>query len=257
MEEVQPGFRAFVARMFGDEGRAWLASLPAVIEEVAATWRLELGVELPGGHLSYVCEATTADGASAVLKVGPPWPRGRDEITALRMWEGRGAPLLLRSDESQHALLLERIAPGTHPDPGEPTEVARVLQAIHLQAPGGLPPLGETVERRLMWASDQGRASKEKLAWAMATLAELERTAPPAVLLHGDFDERNLLVCARRGLCAIDPLTCVGDPAYDAAYWVHANRRKGRRARLEAIVAATGLPRDRVRDWAGIVGVHG
>jgi len=28
------------------------------------------------------------------------------------------------------------------------------------------------------------------------------------------------------------------------------------RARLDAMVAASGLPRERVRDWAGIVGVH-
>jgi streptomycin 6-kinase len=77
------------------------------------------------------------------------------------------------------------------------------------------------------------------------------------MLVHGDFDDRNLLVCARRGLCAIDPLPCAGDPAYDAGYWVHANRRPGRRARLDAIVAATGLDRERVRDWAAVVGVHG
>ena len=178
MEEVQPGFRAFVARTFGDEGRSWLASLPGLLEKLAQSWRLELGAELPGGHLSYVCEATTADGAAAVLKLGPPWPRVRDEIVALRVWDGHGAPMLLRADESLHALLLERIVPGTHPDPGEATEVARVLQAIHVPAPGGLPPLGETVRRRLTWASDEGRASKEKLAWAVATVAELERTAP-------------------------------------------------------------------------------
>ena len=257
MEEVPPGFRAFVARTFGDEGRSWLASLPTLLEELAACWLLDLGAELPGGSLSYVCETTTEDGISAVLKVGPPWPSAADEIAALRVWEGRGSPLLLRADESLHALLLERIVPGAHPDPGEATAVARVLQAIHVSPPTGLPSLGETVRRRLSRAVEDGRASTEKRAWALATVAELERTAPAAVLLHGDLDERNLLVCARRGLCAIDPLPCVGDPAYDAAYWVHANRRSGRRARFEAIVTATGLPRDRVRDWAGIVGVHG
>ena len=257
MEEVQPSFRAFVARTFGDEGRSWLASLPTVLEELAASWLLELGAELAGGSLSYVCEATTADGISAVLKVGPPWPRAHDEIVALRVWDGRGAPLLLRADESLPALLLERIVPGTHPDPGEASAVAQVLQAIHVSPPDGLPPLGETVRRRLSRAAAERRASTEKLEWALATVAALERTAPAGALLHGDFDERNLLACARRGLCAVDPLPCVGDPAYDAAYWVHANRRTGRRARFEAIVAATGLPRDRVRDWAGIVGVHG
>jgi streptomycin 6-kinase len=107
------------------------------------------------------------------------------------------------------------------------------------------------------FGADQRRVPSQKLAWALAKLAELERDPPPAVLLHGDFDDRNLLVCKRRGLCATDPLPCVGDPAYDAGFWVHCRRRPGRRARLDDIVAATGLPRARVRDWAAIVGVHG
>jgi streptomycin 6-kinase len=257
VEEVHPGFRAFVARAFGDEGRAWLASLPALLEELASAWQLRLGDELHGGVLSCVREATTADGERAVLKVGPPWPRGRDEIAALRAWDGRGAPTLLRADEDRHALLLERIQPGTHPDPGEAADVARLLHEIHVAPPEGLPSLGETVRRRLGRAADEGRASGEKLAWAAATLARLEGDAPPGALLHGDFDDRNLLVCARRGLCVIDPLPCVGDPCYDAAHWVHANRRPGRRARLEGLVDATGLPRERMRDWAGVIGVHG
>ena len=75
------------------------------------------------------------------------------------------------------------------------------------------------------------------------------------MLVHGDFDERNLL-WSRGGLVAIDPWPCVGDPAYDAGYWVHGNRRPGRRARLDALVEL-GFDRARVRDWAAIVGVHG
>lgn len=257
MEEVRSGFRAFVARTLGDEGQAWLRALPGLRDEIAAAWRLELGPELHGGLLSYVCAVTTDGGGIAVLKMGPPWPRVRHEVAALRTWDGLGAPALLRTDEARHALLLERITPGVHAAPGEPAAVARVLHALHVPPPPGLPPLAETVSRRLSRAAEEDRASPEKLAWATATVAELERDPPPPVLLHGDFDERNLLVCAKRGLCAIDPLACVGDPAYDAAYWVHANRRPGRRARLEALVAATGMPRGRVRDWAGVIGVHG
>ena len=256
MEEVAAGFRAFVARTLGEEGRTWVATLPALHDELAERWQLGLGPELPGGLLSCVRAATLADGTEAVLKVGA-WPRTRDEIAALRAWDGRGAPALLAADENVHALLLERIVPATHPSPGSADDVARVLQAIHVAPEPGLPPLVETVRKRIESALEDGRASGQKTRWARATVDELERDAPPAVLLHGDFDERNLLVCERRGLCAIDPLPCVGDPAYDAAYWVHGNRRPGRRARLDALVAATGLDRARVRDWAAIVGVHG
>ena len=77
------------------------------------------------------------------------------------------------------------------------------------------------------------------------------------VIVHGDFDERNLLLCARRGLCAIDPLPSAGDGIYDAAYWVHANRRPGRRARFDAMTAAAGLDRERLKDWCAVIAVHG
>ena len=255
-ELVQPGYRAFVTRVLGDEGRAWLAQLPGVLEELGTRWRLELGDELPGGLLSCVRAATLEDGAAAILKIGA-WPRTHDEIRALRVWSGRGAPRLIAADESLRALLLERIAPGDHPGDAQADAVATVLAAIHASSPAGFPTLGATVHRRIDNAVRDGRASAQKADWARTRADELERNAPAPVLVHGDFDERNLLRCHLRGLCAIDPLPCAGDPCYDAAYWVHGNRRPGRRARLDAIVAATGLPRKRVRDWAAIIGVHG
>jgi len=245
-----------VARVYGDEGRAWIATLPAVLDELAVRWRLELGPELPGGLLSCVRAATRADGTEVVLKVGAR-PSTQREIAALRTWEGRGAPTLLEADEEQRALLLERIRPGSDPAGADAVTVAAVLRELHVAPAFELPMLADTALKRIDRAVRDGRASGQKADWARATVAGLERDAPTSVLLHGDFDERNLLVCDRRGLCAIDPLPCLGDPAYDAAYWVHGNRRPGRRARLDAIVAATGLDRARVRDWAAVVGVHG
>jgi streptomycin 6-kinase len=257
VEEVPSGYRAFVARAFGDDGRAWLTALPQLLDELARRWRLALGPELPGGLLSCVRSVTTAAGVEAVLKVGPPWDRSRHEIEALRTWNGIAAPALLDADETVHALLLERIAPGRHADPGDPAEVARLLGHLQTDPPPGLPSLGETVRRRLERAEAERRAPTHKLAWARAALERLEQEQAHTTLVHGDFDDRNLLVCARRGLVAIDPLPCAGDRCYDAGYWVHANRRPGRRARLDGLVAASGLPRERVRDWAAIVAVHG
>ena len=80
------------------------------------------------------------------------------------------------------------------------------------------------------------------------------------MLVHGDFDERNILRCGRRGVCAIDPLVAAGDPLYDAAYWIHGTGRPGRRARFNALSDALGLDRDeraRLRDWCGVIAVHG
>ena len=255
-ETVEPGFRAFAARTFGDEGRAWIASLPEIQDALAARWQLDLGPELPGGLLSCVQEARLPDGSEAVLKIGGPSSRCRDEITALRAWGGTGAPELLEADGELGAMLLERIRPGTHPPSVTAAEIASLLPQLHVPAPFGLPPLTAIVQQRISTAVRDGRTTDPKARWALAKVVELERDQPPDVLLHGDFDERNLLVCERRGLCAIDPLPCAGDPAYDAAYWVHGNRRPGRRARLDALVEL-GFDRARVRDWAAVVGVHG
>ena len=113
-EIVGSGYRAFVARSSGEAGRDWIARLPSVLETLAARWQLDLGPELPGGLLSCVRTVTRKDGADAVLKIGSR-PETRDEIAALRIWGGSGAPALLDADEELQALLLERIAPGDHP----------------------------------------------------------------------------------------------------------------------------------------------
>jgi streptomycin 6-kinase len=255
-ETVEPGFRAFVASRLGEEGRAWIASLPEIEEVLAARWQLEVGRELPGGLLSCVRAVRLRNGDPAVLKIGASRTRTRHEIAALRAWGGIGTPELIEADEELGALLLERIAPGSRPESADPRAVAALLRTIHMAPLAGLPSLAETVELRIQRALDEGRASETKTTWARARAKELASEPHPVTLVHGDFDERNLLVCERRGLCAVDPLPCTGDPAYDAAYWVHGNRRPGRRARLDALVEL-GFDQARVRDWAAVVGVHG
>jgi streptomycin 6-kinase len=251
-ELVHETFRSFVARQLGEEGRAWLDGLPALVDELAREWELELGQELVGGVLAFVC---AVDG-ERVLKVAGPWDRPADEIQALRRWDGCAAPKLLRADAERGALLLERIRPGERATNATDAEVAAVLTALHV-APPPMRSLAVVAKRRVERAAAQGRARPDAADRALATIAELERDAPPPVLLHGDFDDRNLLTCVTRGLVAIDPLPCAGDPAYDAAYWAHANGRPGRRERIAAIAAATALDPARVHGWSVVVRVHG
>jgi streptomycin 6-kinase len=259
-EVVHPGYRAFVTRIGGDEGRAWVASVPGKLALAARRWGLELGPELPGGLLACVAEARTADGREAVLKLPSPLARARDEVQALRAWAGGGAPELLAEDEELGALLLERIRPGGHAHDLDAVAVAALLGRLCVPPFEGAPPLGTVVAGRLDTAEADRRATPQRLAWAREALERLEQAPPPPRLVHGDFDERNLLVCTRRGICAIDPLPAAGDALYDAASWIHANGRRGRRARFDALAGALGLgepDRRRVRDWCGVVAVHG
>jgi streptomycin 6-kinase len=248
---------AFIARHFGAAGRAWLDRVPALLETYAARWRLAVGEELRGGLLSRVFAVQRVTGERAVLKLCGPWDRAEDEISCLARWNGEASPRLLASDRHAGALLLERIDPGGSATGACATDVAAVLQRVHTTPYATLRPLGEVARRRVERALAQGRTTPSKAEWALARIDELEHDPPAPVLLHGDFDERNLLVCEHRGLAAIDPLPCAGDPAYDAAYWAHANGRPGRRERQHAIADALGLDPARVAAWGRVIAVHG
>jgi streptomycin 6-kinase len=254
---VEETSEAFLARHFGDEGRAWLATVPGTLAELADEWQLTLGAPLRGGLLAIVREATTADGERVVLKLASHWDRPLEEIACLETWAGGGAPRLLGADPGSGAMLLERIEPGVRARDAQAAEVGNVLRQLHREPPPGMRTLGEVARRRLARAVVQQRASDERARWALAAIERLEAEPVEPVLLHGDFDWRNLLRCDRRGLAAIDPLACAGDPAYDAGYWAQAAGDPGRRARTTAIAEALGLDVRRVRAWCTVVAVHG
>jgi streptomycin 6-kinase len=254
---VEETAEAFMARHFGDEGRAWLATVPGLLEQLADEWELTLGPALRGGLLAIVREATTAAGERVVLKLASRWDRPFEEIACLEAWAGRAAPRLLRVDRERGALLLERIEPGLRARDAVAGEVANVLGQLHCEPPAGMRTLGEVTRRRLARAVAESRANDERARWALAAIERLEEEPPHSVLLHGDFDWRNLLTCSRRGLAAIDPLPCAGDPAYDAGYWAQAAGDSGRRGRTTAIADALGLDVRRVRAWCAVVAVHG
>ena len=93
-------------------------------------------------------------------------------------------------------------------------------------------------------------------------LAELALQVVRSVLLHGDLTPVNVLDGGERGLVAIDPAPCVGDPAFDLVdlvFW-----RAGDVATIEQRAAelAHGIGADpgRTRAWcaafAGMVALE-
>jgi streptomycin 6-kinase len=232
------------------------ADMPDLLAELAVAWRLELRTPLRT-TLDRAFEARTRDGTEVVLKLGPPSARRGDALLALRTWNGRGAPAVLEFDEERGAILLERVSPGTKAVDATAAEAARLIEVLGVDPPAGLPPLDEVVRRRIDAAERESRASRPRVAWARKALERLGQAGSRTLLVHGAFDERNLLRCHRRALCAIDPSPSAGDSAYDAACWIHANGRTGRRARFDALASELELDRERLRDWCGVIAVHG
>jgi streptomycin 6-kinase len=113
-------------------------------------------------------------------------------------------------------------------------EVAPLIRALHLAPPPlGFPPLAE----RVAFIFDHLGLSGRDEAVALAS----EPVAP--VLLHGDLHPANVLD-TDRGLIAIDPRACLGDPAFDVIDWVLRSEHD-----VAAWAAATRCDPERLARW--------
>lgn len=255
---------------WGDAGRVWLAALDPLRTDVLAAWELSAGTPFA---LSYhwVEAVTRADGTGVVLKLGPPGsPHLAVEAAALRAWAGRGAVRLLEFDHDRGALLLERAEPGTSAatlvpdaDPAATDILVDLMRDLHAAAvPAGVPAL-ETLADGFAahLAGPDGPLPRRLVTSAAGLFRELCADAVPPVLLHGDLHHDNVLRALRRPWLAIDPHGYVGDPGYDLGALLY-NPLTGRRnvvpllpARIDRLVAGTGIPRDRVLAWGFVQAV--
>jgi streptomycin 6-kinase len=275
MEIVPSEFEHFIARHFGSPGREWLDRLPGIVDRYRLEWHLDVGRFLRGGLMSASMDVQTAEGGPAVLKINGPWTPPRRETLALTLWAGGPTPRLLRADEAGGALLLERIYPGEQFAGGtEEQDIERVgvlLAALHapeapVPATEELPSLAEVVEEQIATAGAEAAARsvheaeelQPRLDTARGMAADLEGSwNGRPVLLHGDFENKNILTCTERGLAAIDPLPCLGDPAYDAGYWAVGDLPpEGADRRCELLARTLELDPKRVRGWASVVALE-
>jgi len=224
---IPANLAATVVAWEGDSGRAWLARVPSIVNELADAWDLDVGPPYePGGNISWVAPVRRrGDGTDAVLKVQHPHPESAPEPIALAAWDGAGAVHLLAHDAGRCALLLERCEPGSAlADEPDPLAAARIGGAVgarlHAMAPpSGLPSLAEVLtpwadqldgQLQAHPAADPGLARR-----ALATMRQPLDDATRQVLLHGDLNPTNVLAATREPWLAIDPKPMVGDAAYD------------------------------------------
>jgi streptomycin 6-kinase len=210
----------------------WLARLPRVIGEIAATWGLELGEPyLPGGQCAWVAPARGANGEELVLKVGWRHPEAEHEAEGLRFWNGDGVVRCVATMvmEDTTALLLERCVPGVSlksslPEPQQDVVIARLIRRLWDKSPGAGHPFRPLQEICDLWAEcfeqafeQDARGLDPGLArTGMEALRELPRTADRSALLATDLHADNVLSSQREPWLVIDPKPFVGDPAFDA-----------------------------------------
>ncbi|MDO8188816.1 aminoglycoside phosphotransferase family protein [Conexibacter sp. JD483] len=180
--------------------------------------------------------------------------------------EGPPVPRLLRADTDAGALLLEAIVPGrallADPAPPLPEACGALLRALAAPAPPDeLPALGERVEwifelwlaRRAAEPGPRAAVPEGLLERGRAAARELIADgAAPVALVHGDLHPGNVLDGGpARGLVAIDPRPCAGDPAFDAVDLVlHGVEQVAvARERIALVAAHAGGDADRIAGW--------
>ena len=228
--ELDDELRRRLRRRYGNATDTWLDELPGLLGGLAERWNLEWGSVIRRGSVSAVIRCRT-DGRASVLKISPDRERVAREATGLRHWTTDRVPAVLAVDESVGALLIEAIEPGTPlvEIEGYPSieTLASLMRSLHDQAvpDAGYPLVSDRVAQ-LFHSSLRLYELKPELVELISPkryersrelALRLAADSSPTVLLHGDLTPANVLDGgSERGLVAIDPAPCLGDPAFDA-----------------------------------------
>jgi streptomycin 6-kinase len=247
----------------------WCATLPALARSLALEWALDLGEPFPGGNSSAAIRCTRSDGTPAVLKLSPDLPVVAEQVTTLKLFGASGrVPAVLAADLAAGAVLLELIEPGTTARELRLAPSARdwagLLAALHTApVPPGYPRdlraqcegFFDRIGRRVSEPETGRRVSAADVALGAERCRALLATESTRVLLHGDLHLANVLDGGpARGLVAIDPRACTGDPCFDAVdYLLDGAGRDGVGTRCAALAAASGLDATRLHDWCRAV----
>ena len=274
--ELDVELRLRLGRRFGSGIDAWFDALPAVLSDLAERWDIEWGTLIQRGSMSVVIRCR-ADGRPAVLKASPERERVAHEAAALARWKTIHVPAVLAVDERVGALLIEAVEPGTPlvESATYPTleSIAALLTSLH---DDGVPdPLYRPVAHHISYLFDSGMKNYERkpdlaeqipfelYARGRQLAMRLAADAASTVLLHGDLTPVNVLDGgAERGLVAIDPAPCLGDPAFDAIDLVlwRAEDVETIAVRAEQLAPAIGADASRLLDWcaafAGMVALE-
>ena len=203
----------------------WLKTAAESANKHAAGWGVSLETVLVGGALSLCVLGRNEAGRQVVMKIPSDVETGRNEIEALTAWHGVGAPRVIDSDPENSVFLMEYLVEDNRRIfSSNVFELADTLHSEDRLHNFILPGLDANVEMRIEWAeerfSDPVYAHlRSDLKVAKFIARRLLATSGEKVLLHGDFQRKNLVSTAE-GLRTLDPHACIGEGVFDAAFWL-------------------------------------
>lgn len=191
----------------GEPGRAFIAGLPARVEEFVERWDLRVDGPAMHGMAALVLPVVRGDGTPAAVKFQILDEETEGEPVALRVWDGDGAVRLLDHDAATGTMLLERLDPGRMLDSVEDSRKAVLVIAELLArltsgpAPDGMRRLSDIAAGMLAQmpsalAAVPGPADRALLADCAAAVREVAGEAGDR-LLHWDLHFENVLAAER------------------------------------------------------------
>ncbi|MEU8226195.1 aminoglycoside phosphotransferase family protein [Kribbella sp. NPDC048915] len=256
----------------GAAGEAWLAELPAIVDELVQRWNLEREGPWLHGQVGVIVPVRGSGERPAVLKVSFPHPGNVHEPDAFDAWDGRCAVELYERDDARYALLLERVHTTSLAEySGDRAPIAgNLLRQLAIPAPNGLPRMseraGEWAEQLRKDAAELDHPLPSAVVDAALGVVEDHCREQPETLIHGDFHALNILRADREPWLVVDPKGYVGDPAYDAAFFLRTRAyylHLGGRAlddllstvetELHQFAEASGIEADHIRRWTHLI----
>ena len=223
--DIPRGLQDSVLKIFGPEGRKWLARLPELLHACREKWKLSRCTLSADLSINLVCFAMSPDFGSVVLKVGVLHPEYFTEVRALQLYGGSHVCRCYDDDADLGAMLLERVVPGhtlaTRTSASERVAVAADLGAALLRPmehDGGFPLVSDLAHRAFRRLRGENRAGPRMLSLADASeplFGEVDTLGRG--LLHGDLHHHNILESGRDTWKAIDPKGQIGPPAMQVA----------------------------------------
>ncbi|MFD4026381.1 aminoglycoside phosphotransferase family protein [Streptomyces sp. NPDC058576] len=268
VHEVPQRLSQSYATSFGEEGRAWIAGLPALAAETLERWELRRDGAVRSGKASLVLPVVRHDGTRAVLRLQMPREETAAALIGLRTWNGGAMVRLLEHDPVSGGMILERLDGARTLASVDDDDVAMGVLAgllarlVAVPAPQGLRGLGDIAAAMLEQVPQAvthlvDPADRLLLSGWASAVAELAED-PGDRLLHWDLHYDNVLAAEREPWIAIDPEPLVGDPGFDL--WPALDSRwedvvaKGEplrvvRRRFDLLTDVLGLDRERAAGW--------
>lgn len=270
--EVSPECRERLTTHYGPQVSGWLDTVPALLEQVAELWKLELGEYHDVGHASVIATASSLDGRPLLLKAWADPARFHDEVTALRLWAGGPTAGFVEVADDLAVAAMEMISGrpgGGGRPPRELRAVAAALQNLHVlgrhrDRPRDLPSLAGYLDQEVHPRVSRRLGVVDLGPWhglvdmLLPELVSLQEDDGRATILHADLYRENVLFDRLGHPRFIDPLPMVGDAAFDWAFWtVYYDLGRGTGARLVTAARIARIPVPVLAPWCRALAVDG